>query len=241
MVIAGGIALWRSRRRALLMLLISPFILMFIAAALGMYPYGGSARTNQHIAPAVCLLAGVGLLAIFRGLWAPRIAFHAARIAAVAMAVIIVAGMIADVASPTKRTSDALAREFARDFGQRAGPGDRLVIFGALGEHDLAPDFLNLGGSAARLRYDLQRYGRTDLEWATAPSSLIADAEAARQPMTIWILAYHDNDAPFPRKKFNAWRAPLVKRFGPPDVERHDLGHRLEAVELHRFRIEPAP
>src|SRR5207248_6647902 len=62
--LAGVAALAARRRRQLLLLLLTPFVLTFAAAALGKYPYGGSARVAQHLAPSVCLLAGAGAAAL---------------------------------------------------------------------------------------------------------------------------------------------------------------------------------
>ena len=38
----------------------TPFALGLVAASLGRYPYGGSARTMQYVAPAIILMAGLG-------------------------------------------------------------------------------------------------------------------------------------------------------------------------------------
>jgi hypothetical protein len=51
---------WRNGSRPLLVACIVPFVLNFIAAVLGKYPYAGCCRLSQHVAPAICLLAGVG-------------------------------------------------------------------------------------------------------------------------------------------------------------------------------------
>jgi 4-amino-4-deoxy-L-arabinose transferase-like glycosyltransferase len=58
---AIGIVSWISmHRRALLGLLLIPFALTLLAAALRRYPYGGSDRVVQHLAPAIVLIMGVG-------------------------------------------------------------------------------------------------------------------------------------------------------------------------------------
>jgi hypothetical protein len=58
----GGI--WhvaRQQRWRLLGLCLLPFALNLVAAGLRRYPYGGCCRLSQHLAPAICLLAGLGL------------------------------------------------------------------------------------------------------------------------------------------------------------------------------------
>jgi 4-amino-4-deoxy-L-arabinose transferase-like glycosyltransferase len=58
---AIGIVSWISmHRRALLGLLLIPFALTLLAASLRRYPYGGSDRVVQHLAPAIVLMMGVG-------------------------------------------------------------------------------------------------------------------------------------------------------------------------------------
>jgi hypothetical protein len=60
LAIAGLIALWRGGNRGLVAVLLAPLGMTFVAALLGRYPYGGSARTMQHVAPSLCILIGVG-------------------------------------------------------------------------------------------------------------------------------------------------------------------------------------
>ena len=57
----GAWVLWRRRQHQLLLLLLGAFALTFIAAAMRRYPYGGSGRVAQHLVPAICLLAGLGI------------------------------------------------------------------------------------------------------------------------------------------------------------------------------------
>ena len=66
---AASAVLWRRGRRTVLALALIPFALGLAAAALRRYPYGMSNRTMQYLAPAICLLAGLGaasLLATIR-------------------------------------------------------------------------------------------------------------------------------------------------------------------------------
>src|SRR5262249_31495936 len=54
---------WQSPRE-LVLLLLTPFVLNFVAAVLHKYPYGGCCRISQHLAPATCMLIGLGLAAL---------------------------------------------------------------------------------------------------------------------------------------------------------------------------------
>lgn len=62
---AVGIRCWIRRGRwEWLVLFTGPVFLGVAAAALHRYPFGTSCRLNQHLAPAVCILAGLGLAAV---------------------------------------------------------------------------------------------------------------------------------------------------------------------------------
>ncbi|MEX1095892.1 MAG: glycosyltransferase family 39 protein [Planctomycetales bacterium] len=58
---AAGIGLLARRRQwAWLLLALAPFAVHLAAAALERYPYGGHVKFSQHLAPSICLLAGLG-------------------------------------------------------------------------------------------------------------------------------------------------------------------------------------
>ena len=61
LVVAGARRSYRQDRKASLAMLLAPFALGLLAAALGKYPYGGTARTMQYVAPSICLLMGLGM------------------------------------------------------------------------------------------------------------------------------------------------------------------------------------
>lgn len=63
-VILGVKSLAQKKNYSILVMLISPIVLNFIAAVMQKYPFGGSGRLMQHLAPSICLLAGKGLAAI---------------------------------------------------------------------------------------------------------------------------------------------------------------------------------
>jgi hypothetical protein len=119
--LVGAWLLWRRRTRTLLALCIVPFALALIAACLKRYPYGGvthgsPARIMQFLAPAICLLAGLGAAALL-----DRIAFPARRSRAIriglAALVFIGAGPLAvESIHPYRSIQAERARAFARNF-----------------------------------------------------------------------------------------------------------------------------
>ncbi len=113
--------LCRQRRWTLAALCMAPLALCFVAAALHRYPYGGSQRTMQFFAPAVCILAGLGLATVV----ATCARWRAGRGApAVAVGFLIALGIITlgrDLLHPYKTPYDDQSREFARWFWPEQG------------------------------------------------------------------------------------------------------------------------
>lgn len=110
----GAALLYRARARWALAILLLPFALMLGAALLGYYPYGGSGRISQNLAPAICLLAGLGLawlLSLRRDGAARR------RGLVWALALLALFGIVfgvRDLFRPYLEKSGVGAREFAR-------------------------------------------------------------------------------------------------------------------------------
>jgi hypothetical protein len=113
---AGLAAAWRREQRALLALALGPFGLALVAAAMGRYPYGQSARTMIVMAPLICLLSGLGLAAIISRLGPVRIRRWAFRISVLALAGSGLALVGTTLAHPYKSISDQRSRAFARWF-----------------------------------------------------------------------------------------------------------------------------
>ncbi len=138
---AGGSALtallclagvWRlasERRLGLLALLLAPFGLTLLAAALQRYPYGGSARVAQHLAPAICLLAGAGGAAVLTSVGRSAAGRRRAALAAFGLlAVVGAAGLARDLIKPSKVTDDARVRAIVADVLTRAGTESLVVV-----------------------------------------------------------------------------------------------------------------
>ena len=66
--LAGCVVWWRSGRHALLTMMLVPFMLNLLTSIVHKYPYGGCCRLSQHLAPAICLLVGIGLAALIERL-----------------------------------------------------------------------------------------------------------------------------------------------------------------------------
>lgn len=237
LVIIGIIAMWRTRQRLALMLLLSPFSFMFIAAAMKKYPYGDSARVEQHIAPAACLLAGAGLVALLNHGWKKRGVVTGMRVTGIVMLVILGIGVARDVREPYKKVSDKVARQLAKDLAAQTRPGDRWVFFCSIDGTDQAPSFIPWGGSFARLRYDLLQY-RPDgiaLDWAPP-------ADAVPQPKpgtTTWLFVYRDNDLknnPFPAERTQHYLDAVNAHLGAPTLAEYPMQEDDELLKVYRYR-----
>lgn len=126
--LAGVWTCWRSRERGLLVLCLAPFALNFVAAALDKYPYGASCRLCQHLAPAICLLVGVGWAAILERV-APRLADRLwwVRAAAIMLAGFGIAHLGFDLYRPHRDTQAQWSRAVSREVGYHLRPGDMVV------------------------------------------------------------------------------------------------------------------
>lgn len=149
----GLTVLARRRQYSLLLLLLSPLALTFAAAAMGRYPYGGMVRFNIYMAPAICLLAGLGLAAFPQPLrWRAATHSRSAVMTTVAILAIVAAVSIArDVAFPAKAATDMRFRDFARWFWfDMAHDGELVCLKSDLGK-DFSPDTFQHGFSAMYL------------------------------------------------------------------------------------------
>lgn len=114
--IVGISFLIRSGRLAAAAVCLAPFGLTFVAAALERYPYGGYARTAQHLAPIICLLAGAGAARLMTLISREQLR-RSFAIALLAVFAVFGGGlMVHDVVQPFRTEHDRRVCEFARWF-----------------------------------------------------------------------------------------------------------------------------
>jgi hypothetical protein len=127
--VVGGVWQWRhGGDRRLLALWLTPFGLGIVAAFLGKYPYGACCRLSQHVAPAVCLLAGAGLAALLERARAGRAAAAPLCVACGALAVCGLGGMAADAVRPYRDRDALWVRGVADELKAHVGPADVVVV-----------------------------------------------------------------------------------------------------------------
>jgi hypothetical protein len=127
--LAGACACWRGGQRPLLVMCLLPFGLNLAAAALHRYPYGEHPRLMQHLAPAICLLAGAGGGWLIERLASrPRLQLRCLQGCACALGVVGVVPMGLDAKKPYRdlecRWSDTVGRELRRCVGEH----DQVVV-----------------------------------------------------------------------------------------------------------------
>lgn len=216
LVAVGCYALWR-RRHPLLPLLLMPAVVCLAAASVRLYPYGSSARTTQFLAPAVCLLAGVGGVALAQRYLGPREAVRALRLAAFVLLLIIVGVAARDVIEPYKHASDLRGKQAAQDLAADASSGDRWVVVGAMHDTPWAPNMIGWGGTAARTRHYLIREARRQglrIDFAPDPDSLVPGA--GQTVLIVYRDNKHDVNTPFPAEQIGRYRALAEARLGTP-------------------------
>lgn len=119
--------LWRIRNWQVLLLCVVPFGLTFVAALLQLYPYGGSARVAQHLAPAICSMAAVGA-ATLAGRWGGSGSRRKVLVAWIVLVGVGIGGMSRDILKPYKTEADERLRHVVDQINLRNGVEDQIVI-----------------------------------------------------------------------------------------------------------------
>lgn len=231
LVVVGSVATWRLGKKRFLALLLAPLPLMFLAATLGKYPYGGSARTNLHLAPAICLLAGIGVAALVH-LWRAEAMRRATWVGVLGfLGLLLAASAIRDGLRPYKSAADVAARTTIVRLAGEMEAGEPWLMFGRFNGEGVGPNMRSWGGSAARLRYQIEsrREGPLLEGWAAAA------VPAPRPGRPLRVLAYRDEEAVFPEAAWLNWLAELGERFGSPRLERISFGAGKDALEVATF------
>jgi hypothetical protein len=121
------VVLWRRGRRTVLAMALAPFALGFVAATLRRYPYGMSNRTMQYLAPAICLLAGLGAASLLALIRAPK---HRNRVLVGIILALAGLGLARDAYSlryPYRLATEERNRAFARWFWDEKSRDAELI------------------------------------------------------------------------------------------------------------------
>ncbi len=210
LVVVAAVGLWR-RERTVLALLLAPFGLGLVAATIGRYPYGGSARTMQYVTPAICMMAGLGAATVLARLRRPGAPRRALRFGLLTLAVIGLGPLGRDIVCPYKEYDDHKTREFARWFWKAmARDAEVACIKTDLGEEF---DWLHwqLGRTAVYL-CNQKIYSPRHRRGTPLPWDRISDERPLR------VILY--NEEPLENPEFQDWLRSMRTRYNVRDVQR---------------------
>jgi hypothetical protein len=245
--------MWR-RDRHLFVLLLAPFLLTFIAAAMRKYPYGGSARVAQYVAPAVCLLAGLGvsgtircLLCILDKLGAtsvvrfflrgPNLRLALAG-CAIALSIIPIGTMVLHTLRPYKSLAVRKGQDAVRAVAGQTAPGDRWIIFNANRPVPYAPFLGDWRGVGGQFVFDALRFCPASVRpviWSPPPESV-----EPKPGGRTWLLAYYAqrDKVEFDDAQLAAYVATFSVRLGQATEETlpiEEKPSKYEALKVYRF------
>ncbi len=226
----GILALGRYRPW-LVALLLAPLGPTLVASAFRLYPYGTSARTTLYMAPAFCLLAGVGLVELIRRARPIGRRRRLFGLAWVALAAMIGVATATNLIYPYKNYEDTLNRDAIRRLAQLARPGDRWLAYDGLPEVPESPGTLleHWLQQMAEVRYAVLALGPVPATWD--PS----DAEVAEvNPGRTWLIVHRSGCPKFDDVRLASIIAELTGRLGRPLVRSIGLtrGERLDISEF---------
>ncbi len=120
---------WRGGNRGLLVACLAPFGLNLGAAAAGAYPYGACCRLSQHLAPAICLLIGVGWAGLIEAA-APRLRTRLKGVAfwSAAFGLYAVGQMAVDLGRPSRDAVALWSERVVGEVRRQMRPGDVVVV-----------------------------------------------------------------------------------------------------------------
>ncbi|MHB1421860.1 MAG: glycosyltransferase family 39 protein [Gemmataceae bacterium] len=158
---------WTSRRRPLLVLCLAPFGLGLLAAVLHRYPYGASCRLCQHLAPVICLSAGMGVAVLLERIRSATLRRRWILGVCTLLFLVGVGGMVRDVIHPYRTLEALWTRQVMQALDAELRSGASIVVLNKPEEMD------------SLFRWYLEQYGdrvswsgQIDWEKATASGEL---------------------------------------------------------------------
>jgi hypothetical protein len=233
--VVGCLRLWR-KNRPLLVLLIVPFLLTFVAAAMKAYPYGGSARVAQYLAPAICLLAGLGLSVVLRRFFNGVRLRRAWLITAIVLSIIPIGAIVEAAVKPYKHEK-SLRRHLSVQWAlEKTGPNDHWVIFNAIEKVPYAPWMGDWKGVGSEFLFNVMRFAPPGYQWSPPPETV--ELPPGGNVLVIAFFAARKDKVQFPVDLRDAYLAKIAERLGPYQYESYNIRNdpgALERLELYRF------
>jgi hypothetical protein len=214
--LAGVMYFWK-RQPLLVVLLVSPFLLNILAAAVHAYPYGAAQRISQHLAPAICILAGQGAFVLGQKLLGShRLVRFFAGAFVVGGAAYGIAACVVDVVQPYATIDSYRSHQAVRELAELSDPDDQWIIFNAAEPVEHAPWLGDWRGIGAVFAFDVLRFSHQSPIWSPYPSEIDWPDERG----DVWLLVYwavHNRKLPeFPQAQLDAYIADTNSRLGEP-------------------------
>ncbi|MGD1275776.1 MAG: hypothetical protein ABR964_00965 [Tepidisphaeraceae bacterium] len=226
LVFLVGLRQWiKTRRGDWAVLLVAPFALTFVAAVFRRYPYGDSARIEQHLAPAIVLLIGVGAAWLIENLPKQQ---QSKRLCALILCcgLLALGGYFAGYYCfhPYQTWPDAQARKLVRGFLRQATPQALIVVLEP--RRDTQPNFQwYLRERQSQITWD----GEHDRAWQSQSRPLVVAStvvrpgleeqwlrQLGRKPSAHVSQYVHLGPKQAPPDYFEAFAFPAVEATSPP-------------------------
>jgi Dolichyl-phosphate-mannose-protein mannosyltransferase len=236
--VVGAVVLWSRKRKTILAVLLAPFGLALIAAALHRYPYGYVTRFNLYLGPMICLLAGLGAaksLSLIRNVKLRTKVF----IAFAGLLALVGAGMITrDLIHPFKNPEDQASRRFARWLWKDKAENAELICV----RSDLGKDFfprLWEWGYSARYLCNQAIYSPSHRQGGHTPRwNLISPTH----PLRCVVFSVPENIIPRPSRdeaEWSRWLAEMKGRYDLVGREKYEVNPGVDGqhdiYEIYEF------
>jgi hypothetical protein len=218
-----------------LWLLLGPLAFNFVAAALHRYPYGTSPRIALYMAPAFCMLIGLGLAASVKTLWTRRLVPLGYLLVAGALGLIPIAGIAIDFAKPYHTADDRVHRQIACRLAKQVVPGDRWLVFNGVGHLEPSKTLMMSKWiqQEAELRFYLSKDAPCSIRWIDHPSQVSAN-HAGRTALII----HHSGAPEFADRPLALILQDLIAQTGRAHHQHFELGLR-EFIDVYTFPTAP--
>ncbi len=202
------------------------FVLSLVAAAMHRYPYGGHARLSQYLAPAICLLAGLGaaqLIARFR-----RADWQAAAVQATVLlcAVIGSVTLARDFFKPWQSTIERDHRDFARQLWSEARDTPTCCLRADLGVAAYADNFEPAYLCYKRIYSPVAPTGGANIRERVA---------AAKSPLRC--VSFHSDVAPRNDNALDQWMDDMLSHYEMVGRVSHEIRDQVRLwYDIYYFR-----
>lgn len=134
--LAGAWHFWILRRRDLVVLCLAPFGLGLVAAVLHRYPYGASCRLCQHVAPVICLSAGMGAAVLLECLRSATVRRRWIIGVCTLLLLVGVCGLVRDIIYPYRTLEALWTRQVMQNLAAELRSGAPIVVLNKREEMD---------------------------------------------------------------------------------------------------------